>query len=100
PRQEALCRLPGAAEGAQRRRLRRSPARMHSPVSRAERGAAPVSSALPIHLGRRVSGHERGAVSVAAPAGAEYGRFPRSITLSPAEVGFIRLRPVKRAELG
>ena len=90
PRQEALYRLPGAAEGAQRRRLRRSLARMHPPVPRAERGAASVSGAVPIHLGRRVSGHQRGAVSVAAPAGAEYERAgkchtlsTRSVTLSP-----------------
>ena len=43
--QEALCRLSGAAEGAQRRRFRRPPARMHPPVPRAARGAAPVSGA-------------------------------------------------------
>ena len=72
PRQEALYRLSGAAEGAQRRRLRRPLARMHPPVPGPERSAAPVSGAVSIHLGRRVSGHERGAVSLAAPAGAEH----------------------------
>ena len=71
--QEALRRVSGAAEGAQRRRFRRPPARMHPAVPRAARGAAPVPGPLPLHPGGRVSGHERGAVSVAAPAGAEHG---------------------------
>jgi hypothetical protein len=85
PRQEALCRLPGAAQGAQRRRFRRPLARMHPLVPRAKRGAAAVPGAVPIHPGRRISGHQRGAVSVAAFAGAEHGRAlsARSITLSP-----------------
>ena len=72
--QEALRRLSGAAEDAQRRRLRRPAARMHPPVPRAARGAAAVSGAVQIHPGGRVSGHQRGAVSLAAAAGAEHGR--------------------------
>ena len=47
---------------------------MHPAVPRAPRGAAPVPAPLPLHPGRRVSGHQRGAVSVAAPAGAEHAK--------------------------
>ena len=66
PRQEALSGVPGAAEGAQRRRLRRPAAGVHPAVSREPRGARAVSAALQVHPGRRVSGHQRRAVSVAA----------------------------------
>ena len=70
--QEALRRLSGAAEDAQRRRLRRPAARMHPAVPRAARRAAAVPGALPLHPGRRISGHQRRAVSLAAAAGAEH----------------------------
>ena len=71
--QEALRRLSGAAEDAQRRRFRRSADREHPPVPRAAGRAAAVSAALPLHPGRRIPGHQRRAVSLAAPAGAEHG---------------------------
>ncbi len=75
--QEALPRLSGAAEDAQRRRLRRPAAGVH-PAVQAEPGrAAAVPGALQVHPGGRVSGHQRGAVSVAAAAGAAGGgRWP------------------------
>ncbi len=66
--QEALRRLPGAAEDAQRLRLRRPAAGDHPPVPRAPGRAAAVSAALQVHPGGRVPGHQRGAVSVAAAA--------------------------------
>ena len=62
--------LSGAAENPQRRRLRRFAAGKHPPVPRAARGAAAVSGPLQIHSGRRISGHQRRAVSVAAAVGA------------------------------
>ena len=81
--QEALCRVSGAAEGAQRRRFRRPTARMHPAVPRAARSAAPVPGPLPLHPGGRISGHERGAVSVAAPAGAEHDSLAVIAGLEP-----------------
>ena len=76
--QEALRRLSGAAEDAQRRRLRRPAARMHPAVPRASGGAAAVPEPLPLHPGGRVSGHERGAVSLAAAVGADARRNSRA----------------------
>ena len=88
--QEALHRVSGTAEGAQRRRFRRPAARMHPAVPRAARGAAPVPGPLPLHPGGRISGYERGAVSVAALAGAEH-EFPAVIAgLEPAIHRFAR----------
>ena len=68
---EALQGLPGAAEDAERRRFRRPAAGEHPAVPRATRRAAAVSGALQVHPGRRIPGHQRRAVSVAAAAGAE-----------------------------
>ena len=65
-RHRALQGLSGAAEDAQRRRLRRPADRDAAAVPRAPRSAAAVSGALPLHAGRRVSGHQRRAVSLAA----------------------------------
>ena len=64
-------RLSGAAENPQRRRFRRPAAGKHPPVPRAAGSAAAISGALQIHPGRRVPGHQRGAISLAAAAGAE-----------------------------
>jgi DNA helicase-2/ATP-dependent DNA helicase PcrA len=65
-RQETLSGVPGAAEGPQRRRLRRPAAGVHPAVSRERRGARAVSAPLQVHSGGRVSGHQRRAISVAA----------------------------------
>ena len=70
---ETLQGVSGAAEDSQRRRFRRSVARMHPAVPRAARRAAAISGALQIHPGRRVSGHQRRAVSLAAAVGAAAG---------------------------
>ena len=67
---KALQGVSGAAENPQRRRLRRSPARKHPAVPRAARSAAAISGPLQIHSGRRIPGHQRGPVSVAAAVGA------------------------------
>ena len=45
---------------------------MHPAVPRAARSAAAVPGALPLHPGGRISGHQRRAVSLAAPAGPEH----------------------------
>ncbi len=58
--------LSGAAEDAQRRRLRRSSAGEHPPVPLVAGNSPAVPAALQIHFGGRISGHQRGAVSVAA----------------------------------
>jgi hypothetical protein len=66
-----------AAEDPQRRRFRRSAAGEHPAVPRAPRRAPAVPEPFQVHPGRRISGHQCGAVSVAAPvvAGAlEAGR--------------------------
>ena len=56
---------------------------------RDERGnPAPVPAAVQIHSGGRVSGYERGAVFVAAVAGAGAGGFPRRLSLSPRGRGW------------
>ena len=68
---QALQGVSGAAENPQRRGFRRSPAGEHPPVPRAAGSAAPVSGPLPLHPGRRIPGHQRGAVPLAAFAGAE-----------------------------
>ena len=65
-RHRALQGLSGTAEDAERRRLRRSADRDAAAVPRAPGGAAALSRALPLRAGRRVSGHERRAVSLAA----------------------------------
>ena len=70
----ALRRLSGPAEDPQRRRFRRPPARMPAPVARQPRRARPLPAPLPLHAGRRVPGHERRPVPVAAPAGADAAR--------------------------
>src|SRR5947207_1365449 len=67
---QALCELSGAAEDSQRGRFRRSPAGEHPVIPRAPRRAPAVSAALQIRPGRRISGHQRRAVFVAAIAGA------------------------------
>ena len=84
PRQEALPGLSGAAENAQRRRLRRSAARKHPAVSRKPGSAAPVPGAFQIHPGGRISGHQRRAISLAAAAVAARQFFPAHFTLSPS----------------
>ena len=68
--QEALPRLSGAAEDAQRRRLRRSSAGEYPAISDFSGCSSAVPAALQIHPGRRVPGHQRGAVFVAAAVGA------------------------------
>ena len=65
---QALRQLSGAAEDPQRRRFRRSAAGEHPAVPRAPRRAAAVPEPLQVHPGRRISGHQRRAVSVAAAA--------------------------------
>ena len=69
----ALRALPGAAEDPQRRRFRRSPARIPAPVARKSGRAARVSAALQIYSGGRISGHQRRAISLAAAAGPAQG---------------------------
>ncbi len=66
----AVCRLPGAAGRAERGRFRRPAAARDGDAARAPRGAGAVSPHVPLHPGRRVPGHQRGAVPVAAAAGA------------------------------
>ena len=70
PRARAVRRLSGPAENAERRRFRR-PAAAHdgNPAHPAGRAGA-VSPHLPLHPGGRIPGHQPGAVSVAAAAGA------------------------------
>ena len=65
---QALRQLSGAAEDPQRRRFRRSPAGEHPAVPRAPRRAAAVPEPVQVHPGRRISGHQRRAVSLAAAA--------------------------------
>ena len=65
---KTLRQLSGAAEDPQRRRFRRSPAGEHPAVPRAPRRAAAVPEPVQVHSGRRISGHQRRAVSVAAAA--------------------------------
>ncbi len=60
--------LSGAAEDPQRRRFRRSAAGKHPAVPRAPRCAPAIPEPLQVHPGRRISGHQRRAVSVAAAA--------------------------------
>ena len=66
---ETLCRLPAATEGAERGRLRRSSARTPATVHLQARHIAGLSSPLPFHPRRRVPGHQRRPVPVAAVAG-------------------------------
>ena len=68
PRRRALRRLSGAPEGAQRRRFRRPAAGKPAPVSRARGNSRAVSESLALHSRRRIPGHQRRAVSVAAAA--------------------------------
>ena len=65
----ALPSLSGAAEDAQRRRFRRPAARGPAAVPRAGRCPGRVSTSLALSAGRRVPGHQRRPVPVAAPAG-------------------------------
>ena len=63
-----LSGIPAAAEDAERRRFRRPPARMPAALPRAARRPRRLSGPLPLHAGRRIPGHQRRAVSVAAAA--------------------------------
>ena len=65
----ALPRLSGAAEDSQRRRFRRSAARMPAPVARAPGHPGAVPEPLPLHAGGRVPGHQRRPVSLAEASG-------------------------------
>jgi len=67
--------LSGAPEGLERRRLRRPPARDHPAVPRAAGRARRLPAPLQVRPGRRVPGHERGAVSVAAAVVADHVFF-------------------------
>ena len=62
--------LPGAARDGERRRFRRSAAAQSDAVHRPSRGPGRLPAALPLYPGRRVPGHQRRAVSLAAAAGA------------------------------
>ena len=62
----ALRALSGAPENPQRRRFRRSAARGAAAVSRQPGRARRLSAALQIYSGRRISGHQHRAISVAA----------------------------------
>ena len=64
----ALRRISAAAEDAERRRLRRPAARMPAALPRAAGRARRFPVALPLHAGRRIPGHQRRAVSLAAAA--------------------------------
>ena len=66
--------VPGAARRGERRRFRRPGDALRDAVAAASRRAGAVSPPLPPHPGRRVPGHQRGAVSVAAAAGAGHRR--------------------------
>ena len=66
----ALRRLPEAPQGAQRLRFRRPAAREPAAVPGAPRRARRLPAPLPLHPGRRVPGHQRRPVPVAAAAGA------------------------------
>ncbi len=79
PRRQALRALSGTPEDPQRRRFRRSAAGKHPAVPRASRCAPAIPAPLQVHSGRRISGHQRRAVSVAAAAvaGADAGRARR-----------------------
>ncbi len=62
----AVRRLPEAPQGAERHRLRRPAARGAAPVPAQPRRARRLPAPLPLHAGRRVPGHQRRPVSVAA----------------------------------
>ncbi len=63
---QALRQLSGAAEDSQRRRFRRSPAGEHPAVPRKPRCAAAVPEPVQVYSGRRIPGHQRRAISLAA----------------------------------
>ena len=65
---ELYAAFQAAAEDPERLRLRRSSAGAIAPVPRTSRRARRLSAPLPLYSGRRVSGHERRAISVAATA--------------------------------
>ena len=69
PAAEIYRQYQAAARRGERRRFRRPRHALRDAVAEASRRAGAVSSPLPPHPGRRVPGHQRGAVSVAAPAG-------------------------------
>ncbi len=64
----ALCRLPEAPEGAERRRFRRPAAGGAAAVPREPGRAQGLPGPVPLHPGRRVSGHQRRPIPVAAAA--------------------------------
>ena len=75
---QTLQGVSGAAENPQRRRFRRSAFGEYPAVPRAPGRTAPVSGPLQIHPGRRISGHQRRAISLAAAAGAKNSLSPRA----------------------
>ncbi len=70
PRRCPLPALPGAARRPQRRRFRRPAVAQPDAVRDPARDPRAIPGALPLSPGRRIPGHQRRAVSVAAAAGA------------------------------
>ena len=68
PRRRALRAIPGAPADPQRLRLRRPPASHAGDPPHACRRARALPRPLPLHPRRRISGHQPGAVRLAAPA--------------------------------
>ena len=65
-----LPRIPAAPRDPERLRLRRPAAAQRRPVQKDAGDPGALPAAVPLHPGRRIPGHQRGAVSVAAAAGA------------------------------
>ena len=70
----ALCRLPEAPEGAERRRFRRPAAGGAAAVPREPGRPRGLPGPVPLHPGRRVPGHQRRPVPVAAAARRRLGQ--------------------------
>ncbi len=70
PHPRHLPRVPGAARDPERLRFRRPAAAQRHAVQQGAGDPGALPAAVPLHPGRRVPGHQRRAVSVAAAAGA------------------------------
>ena len=81
PRRQTLCALSGTAENPQRRRFRRSATGEHPAVPRTSRCAPKLPEPLQVHPGRRIPGHQRRAISVAAAVVAGAGFAAKTVPI-------------------
>ena len=98
-RRPRLRRLPGAADRGRRGRLRRPADARRLPLRAAPRDPGPLPGALAADPGRRVPGHEPGAVPALQPAGGQARQPGGGRRRRPEHLLVARRRPAQHPRL-